>query len=109
MAKQPHGFESPIGFLVLKPDQPFPFIEISGKKYLVMMDRGGTTFHERFVADLDNNKTYLHVKLADDLPIPSTKLGLFSSRLSEDLQASTEADPPVLPLSMSTQRHVENR
>jgi hypothetical protein len=79
---QSHGFDLPIGFLILKPDKPFPFIEVVGKKYLVMMDRGGTTFHERFVADPDNNKTYLHVKLADALPIPSTKLGIFSSHLA---------------------------
>ena len=82
MMALPHGFESPIGFLVLKPDEPFPFVEVSGKKYLVMMDRGGTLLRERFVADPDNNKTYLHIKLADELLLQSVKLGLFSSHLA---------------------------
>jgi hypothetical protein len=78
---QSHGFDLPIGFLILKPDKPFPFIEVAGKKYLVIMDRGGTTLRERLVADLDN-RTYLHVKLADDLSIQRTRLGFFSTHLA---------------------------
>jgi len=76
-----HGFDLPIGFLILKPDEPFPFIEVAGEKYLVIMDRGGTVLRERLVADLDN-RTYLHVKIADDLPIQPTRLGFFSTHLA---------------------------
>ena len=75
-----YGFDLPIGFLLLKPDAPFPFLEVAGKKYLVLMDRGGTDLHECLVADIDG-KTYLHIKLAENLPAPSTKPGIFSSHL----------------------------
>jgi hypothetical protein len=76
-----HGFDLPIGFLILKPDEPFPFIEVAGAKYLVVMDRGGTALRERLVADLDN-RTYLHVKIADDLSIQPARLGFFSTHLA---------------------------
>jgi hypothetical protein len=81
MPSKRHGADLPVGFLILKPDKPFPFIEVAGKRYLVVMDRGGTTLRERLVADLDN-RTYLHVKIADDLSIQPTRLGFFSTHLA---------------------------